>query len=354
MEPREARTIPSLDGLRAISIVLVLLGHGIGGAEGHSFLFRFALLHADLGVRIFFVISGFLITRLLIEEKERFGSISLRLFYIRRALRILPAFLAYVGVAFALSAFGVIEIPARLWIFVLTYTINFTQSVWQVGHLWSLSVEEHFYMLWPLAMRFASLRACVWIAVTAIFGGVLVRGLFVTTGYELINPQFRYATPLVLGPIAMGCLLAMAQDRVRRFIGAFPQWTGATATAAGIGALLAMDALDLGSANRILRMVMDLVLTGLLARFVFVPGGLAGRVLNSAPLVFVGKLSYSLYLWQQLSMNPFGHAILNRFPWNLLVACAAGCASWFVIETRFLRLRQRFRRVSLSPPAETC
>ena len=144
---RAAGTIPSLDGLRAISIGLVLLGHATRFGLGHSFLFRLAVAHAVLGVDVFFVISGYLITTLLLEEKIKFGTISLRLFYLRRALRILPAFLVFVGTLFVLSALGYIDIPSRLWIFVLTYTSNFTPRVWDVGHLWSLSVEEHFYFL---------------------------------------------------------------------------------------------------------------------------------------------------------------------------------------------------------------
>jgi hypothetical protein len=100
---REAETIPALDGLRALSIGFVILGHAVGFRR--SFALRYSFLHAELGVRIFFIISGFLITTLLLREKEAFGCISLKLFYIRRALRILPAFCAFVATTFILSCF---------------------------------------------------------------------------------------------------------------------------------------------------------------------------------------------------------------------------------------------------------
>src|SRR5580704_11741471 len=115
--------IASLDCLRAVSILLVLASHSIQGT--HSFLFRLLFLHADLGVRVFFVISGFLITNLLMTERAETGGISLRLFYLRRTLRILPAFCLFVGCVAILNAFGIITVPPGNWVYVLTYTFNF-------------------------------------------------------------------------------------------------------------------------------------------------------------------------------------------------------------------------------------
>src|SRR5580692_8626360 len=156
------RRIASLDGLRAVSILLVLTSHSILGT--HSFAFRLLFLHADLGVRVFFIISGFLITTLLLNERAESGGISLRLFYIRRTLRILPAFYLFVGTVAILNALGVIAVPPGNWVYVLTYTLNFDpHPPWVLGHLWSLSVEEQFYLLWPLVMRFA--RRSMWTVV---------------------------------------------------------------------------------------------------------------------------------------------------------------------------------------------
>jgi len=338
-----AKTIPSLDGLRAVSIGLVLLGHGIGLGE-HSFWFRAAFYHARLGVDVFFVISGYLITSLLLKEKANFGSLSLRLFYIRRSLRILPAFVVFVGSVFALNALGWTNIPSRQWIFVLTYTINFALPVaWDVGHLWSLSVEEHFYLLWPLAVRFAGIRTCVALAVTAIFAGIFIRMLYVITGYELVSSKLQFATPYVVGPIAMGCLLAMAGPAVPRTILGARRWMG-PATLTAIIAILLMDAVTPGSAHRLREIVINLLLTFVVARFVFLPTGLAAACLNSRPFSFVGKLSYSLYLWQELFMNPYSTAMICRFPWNVMGSCGLACASYFMIETPFLKLRKDFRR----------
>src|SRR5580692_3186106 len=117
------RRIASLDGLRAVSILLVLTSHSIQGT--HSFVFRLLFLHADLGVRVFFVISGFLITSLLLHERAESGSISLGLFYLRRTLRILPAFCLFVGCVAILNAYRIIHVPPGNWVYVLTYTFNY-------------------------------------------------------------------------------------------------------------------------------------------------------------------------------------------------------------------------------------
>jgi peptidoglycan/LPS O-acetylase OafA/YrhL len=130
--------IPSLDGLRAVSIVLVLIGHAFPGKTWfgpHGFALRAIFLHSDLGVRVFFVISGFLITGLLLNERSSFGAISLRLFYIRRALRLLPAFFLYVGSVGLLSILGVIPVPAWFWLYVWTYTV----TSFQVYGCWAIS-----------------------------------------------------------------------------------------------------------------------------------------------------------------------------------------------------------------------
>ncbi|MEO7329892.1 MAG: acyltransferase, partial [Minicystis sp.] len=158
-----ARRIPSLDGLRAISILVVLFGH-MAGTRNFAFSFLDRLPTSELanfGVRVFFVISGFLITRLLFEEHARSGTVSLRGFYLRRTLRIFPAFYVFVAVVLVLDRLGKITLLPYDALTALTYTMNFHPTAsrsWQVGHLWSLSVEEQFYLLWPAIVLFTRPR----------------------------------------------------------------------------------------------------------------------------------------------------------------------------------------------------
>ncbi len=336
--------IPSLNGLRAVSIGFVLLAHGIGFSQDHSFTFRLFLLHGNLGVRIFFVISGFLITTLLLKERLKLGSICLKLFYVRRFLRILPPFVLFAIALVVLQTLGYLYIPGLLWAHILTYTVNFTSGVWSTDHLWSLSVEEQFYLLWPLALRFVRLGTCAWIAIGSVFAGILIRGLDSITGIQLVNPDLRLAFPFVAGPIATGCLLAMAAPQVRDFILRHPNWFGSVALFAATMIVLLLDTFEFGKAAQFVELPKDVLLTLCVARFVFLPIGLVAAVLNSAPAVFIGKLSYSLYLWQQLFLNPFSDALICRFPLNLCAAFAVAWLSYTLVEKRFFALRKRFRR----------
>jgi peptidoglycan/LPS O-acetylase OafA/YrhL len=201
--------IPSLDGLRACSIMLVLLGH-LNGTLRYPFaeLVRHFGDVANLGVRVFFVISGFLITHLLLEEWDKTNSISLRGFYIRRVFRIFPAFYTFVAAVALLTLAGIIVVP---WVdlgFAATYTINFVErKPWHVGHLWSLAVEEQFYLLWPLCLAALTIGRARRIAVGAIALAPLLR-----IGVWYLLPEYRplisKAFPTICDTIATGCMLA--------------------------------------------------------------------------------------------------------------------------------------------------
>ncbi|MGH9888077.1 MAG: acyltransferase family protein, partial [bacterium] len=135
-----------------------------------------AHVFGDIGVRAFFVLSGFLITTLLLRERARDGTISLRGFYLRRALRIFPAFYAYLAVLIVLRAAGTIAPSNSDLAFAGTYTMNFhAERAWQVGHLWSLSVEEQFYLAWPLTLIVLGTRRALILALAAIAVAPLVR-----------------------------------------------------------------------------------------------------------------------------------------------------------------------------------
>ena len=149
----------SINGLRAISIFLVLTHHFI---LQYNILKNFKdvrwmgpilklLNDGQLGVNVFFVISGFLITSLLLQEEAKTKRVSLKNFYIRRTLRIFPAYYFLLLVYFILQLLGYIHISNQAWLTSVTYTKYFNWSAdWYTRHAWSLSIEEHFYILWPL------------------------------------------------------------------------------------------------------------------------------------------------------------------------------------------------------------
>src|SRR5262249_13186535 len=131
---------------------------------------------ANLGVRTFFVISGYLITTLMLQERERTGRISLRHFYLRRTFRIFPPFYAFLAVLIGLPAAHLIHVSGRSLLMSATYTINFrADREWWIGHLWSLSVEEQFYLTWPTIMVLLGAGRAAWSAIAVMAGVPLVR-----------------------------------------------------------------------------------------------------------------------------------------------------------------------------------
>src|SRR5664280_3750068 len=143
--------LPSLDGWRAFSIAMVLGSHSTfaaGFPKTWHPLFNLAF-DGNLGVRCFFLISGFLITWLMIIEADRSGRVNLRHFYARRALRILPVYFGFLLVIALLQWMTPFVLSRHIWLCNLTFTRNFVEGDFTTDHLWSLSVEEQFYLLWP-------------------------------------------------------------------------------------------------------------------------------------------------------------------------------------------------------------
>ena len=334
--------LPSLDGLRAISIGLVLLGH-LSGTVGMGIVNLGIGDYAHLGVLVFFVISGFLITSLLLSEHAQNGTVSLKLFYARRSIRIFPASYAYLACVCLLWGAGWIVLENRdLW-HALTYTVNYlAKPSWQIGHLWSLSVEEQFYLLWPFAFVSLGPRRAIWVAAFVIVLGPVARAaawLFLrhTPYYEM--SMF----PMVADSLATGCLLARTRgwlETQRWYLRLFTPWASLLVLGASllinrytgytVVSVVGTSALNIGVAI-------------LIHRCVYLSRGWTGRVLNWRPVVFVGVLSYSLYLWQQLFLNRHSTAWVNAFPQNLLFAVTAALGSYLLLEKPLLRLRHRLR-----------
>ena len=334
--------IPSLDGLRAVSILMVLFSH-LSGTAGFVAWKQVGML-AGFGVRVFFVISGFLITTLLLNEEEKTGTVSLRHFYLRRTLRIFPPFYVYVGAIALASALGWIALQRWDLLSALTYTTNYHHHrAWYLGHAWSLSVEEQFYLLWPFIMKALGPRRAANVALGAIVLAPLLRfGLLVGTPW--LRPGIGESFPTVADAIATGCWLACnrarvdASERLQAFLRSGWFWlvpalalAAASAPSAKLDCLLGVTITNLG--------------VGLLIeRAVRYPDFASGRFLNARPVVFIGTLSYSLYLWQQPFLNRKSSLWISHFPQSLALAFAAALLSYYLVERPSLRLRALIER----------
>jgi peptidoglycan/LPS O-acetylase OafA/YrhL len=335
-----ARTsrLPSLDGLRAMSIGLVLVAH-LAHQPGLIPLPTLVLDSlATLGVRVFFVISGFLITTLLLAEKDRSGSISLRSFYFRRTMRIFPPFYAYVAVIALAAAAGWIHLHPDDLLAAVTYTVNYHHDrSWYVGHAWSLAVEEQFYLLWPFVFSYLGARRAALVGLATIVVSPLLRVILLK-----FAPTFRVGIgetfPTVADAIATGCLLACYRERFatsRRWLTHLQgPWGWALPVAGLVAAFSPWTTLGFLAGQTI----SNIGIAVLIERLVRFPTAGVARLFNLRPVVYLGTLSYSLYLWQQPFMAP-GAAWPGPFPWNLLAAFAAALGSFYLIERPALRLR---------------
>jgi peptidoglycan/LPS O-acetylase OafA/YrhL len=335
--------IPSLDGLRAVAISLVLLAHA-HQTSGFPDLGRFGMLlgFGSLGVDVFFVLSGFLITTLLCREAERSNRVNLRAFYARRAIRILPAYVCFLLFVAALQTAGHADIPGRDWLAALTYTMNFQQKpAWDVGHLWSLSIEEHYYLLWPPLFALLPRRQAVRALLAVLAVQPMIRWT-VLIAFPTWTPMTDLWTFTRFDTIAAGSLLALlARDpSCREYLdSAARYWLVA------FGAL--MIGLGAGAASGKVAVGVTPSITAIsLAILVWAATRRGPRILEHPVAVTVGIGSYSLYLWQQVFLNPHNTSWWTRFPENLLLSVVAAWASYKLVERPFLRIKVRFRVVN--------
>lgn len=333
--PQSLRRIPSLDGLRAVAIGLVLAGH-LSGVGQSWFPFRTGKL-GDLGVRVFFVLSGYLITSLLLGELSRTGTISLPMFYFRRTLRIFPAYYVFVLVVVVAAGLGALVLLPGDVTSAVTYTSNFhIERSWWLGHTWSLAVEEQFYLLWPMTVLWAGRRRAALVAAAVLVVAPASRVLI--TGFV---PSWRLGVgeffPTIADALATGCLLAFFGDRLWQD----ERFRRVLRSPLALGALL-VAIVTLNRLQPVLRFslplgesLLNLAIALVIGRCMWLPG----RLLNSRPLVWLGQLSYSVYLWQQLFLRHGEEAL--GFPWNLAAVTVAAGASYYLVESPCLRLRDR-------------
>lgn len=363
-----ANHLPTLDGWRAIAIALVLFSHGLDGltalansltagatsaglAEARPALKLLGLL----GVQIFFGLSGFLITNRLLAEEARHGRISLPAFYLRRSFRILPAALVFLLVIGGLAAIGLLPVSLDRWLATVFFMANYSHAEpsWYLAHFWSLAVEEHFYFVWPaLFLVLPALRKRCALVLTAALAVALWRALALK--YQLTDDspaQFWGRTDIQADALLWGVLLALAWDApaARQVLSRLlSQRAALPLLLLTLLGLQCLQTLDWKLALPLITLKAVLIPLALLATQVQ-PEGWAGRLLESRAFVWVGRLSYSLYLWQQLFLVWDGKqapalAPLQHLPWNWLALLACAVLSYRFIEQPMIALGQRWQK----------
>jgi peptidoglycan/LPS O-acetylase OafA/YrhL len=355
-EPMKHGYLPTLDGWRAIAIVAVIVDHAFGLEFQEKFPALFSVTRiGPNGVSLFFAISGFLICSRLLEEQASTGRISLSGFYIRRASRILPPAMMYLVIIGLLGIGGVILVSSwEWWSSVLFFRNYLPPSMISRGwggytvHYWSLAVEEHFYLLWPALLIISEPKRAKWVAAGLaalvscwrswdlrheVFEGH-VRGLL-----------FGSRTDIRLDGLLMGCLAALlvAEPEWRFFfLRVMKSWAWA---ACAIGYLC----LQITFRHHYYTILESILLAIIIASTVLRPETWVGRILELGWMRWIGRLSYSLYLWQQLFLvqgAKYPWSWLQKFPLNCLSLITVAALSYRFVERPMIRLGHR-----LAPPS---
>lgn len=343
--PRVSR-IPCLDGIRALSIMLVILSHATGTVGGPP-MEPGLLALGELGVRIFFVISGFLITTLLLAEYNREGSISLGRFYLRRTFRIFPAMYFLVLCMVFADTMGWITLRPGDVFHAATYTTNyhFARS-WELAHIWSLSVEEQFYLIWPALFLLFGIKGAIGASALLVLVAPFLRMLT-----YLFFPEQRLSIGssfhTVADSIAIGCVFAYIRPWLsQKAVYLRVQRSGLFACLLVLiiflftryeGRLYFQYAVEMPVSNLAIMLFIDWCLRNKDSAF--------GRLLEWQPMVSLGLMSYSLYLWQQPFLNRNSEEWFTSLPAGLVLTFAAALFSYHVIERPFLRWRPRVEQV---------
>ncbi len=325
--------VPSLDGLRGFSILLVVVGH-IGGTRGtHPSL---DVLHqlGNWGVKFFFVISGYIITRLLLAEFERDNRIALGAFWMRRVARIVPAYIVYAASMAAASWIGVVALEKNDLAAALSFTMNYQEvRSWYLNHCWSLSVEEQFYLVWPFAVLLLARSRLIAACLAILCAAPLIRlGMWSLLGSSP-TAMTRYL-PAIADTLAAGSLLAALETRapgraLATLIAPEATWIWlACAFAVPAGLFHFSPGLYYVAGQSAAVIAIAFCIAGCIRS----PQCGFGRLINRPVFIWHGLISYSLYLWQEPFLNTFDVGFATTFPLNVALAYGAAILSYTCVE----------------------
>jgi peptidoglycan/LPS O-acetylase OafA/YrhL len=351
--------LPTLDGLRAVAVLTVVVAHS-------EFLFRG--VPGDLGVSAFFVLSGFLITRLLVREREESGEVSIRRFYARRIMRIFPAYYVFLLFSYVLDARAGQQWSPALLGSAATYTVNYFNALnhhpnTSIAHAWSLAVEEQFYLLWPIVFVVLAARGrrTVIAGVSLMAFAAMAWRSWLTLGAHADVSYIYNAFDTRFDNLAVGCLLALVVDRDRVVAAAESlarrSWYPLVSLAMLLTSRLALPnayhysigfTVDAALLAVLIVQLLQLHHTGLWSW------------LEWQAVRYLGAISYPIYLYHQwggsIGRRVAVHGAAVEFGAGLLATIALASGSYYVVERPFLKLKGRYasaKRANTSEGART-
>jgi peptidoglycan/LPS O-acetylase OafA/YrhL len=355
VQSHQPQVIPSLDGIRAISVLIVVLGHS--GLE--------ALVPGGLGVTIFFFLSGYLISTLLLAENERTGGINISKFYARRMLRLMPPLFISLAIAYALTYAGLLAgritntgLAAQLLYFANYYGLYFDpgNSIPDgTGILWSLAVEEHFYIFYPLCLTLLLGSALQPRTIGTLLGiacvVVLAWRMYLVQSPNFVSDRTYYASDTRIDSIIYGCMLAVVVNPARELHGrgtmSSAQWAVlATAASTLILTLVYRDPAFRETARYSIQGLALMPLFYFAVRF---SGSQLFTLLNSPWAIRLGTYSYAIYLIHYVVIRLITKNVPTiaampfiLFPITLLISIAYAAAVDRFVDRYFKQLRRKY------------
>jgi peptidoglycan/LPS O-acetylase OafA/YrhL len=347
-----------LDGIRAIAALMVMFSHFTPywpQETPGSFINHIAVI-GQSGVSLFFALSGFLITRILIATKT--DEHYFKNFYLRRTLRIFPLYYGFLVFYYWVYPFLIhqpltpFSAQVPYWLYFQDFTLTFFREMSGPSGFWSLAIEEHFYLLWPAIIYFIPIRKIPWAVAGAIVVSVLTRIFLAASDHEVFYFTFSRTDELSLG--ALMAYLQFGSPNKRRAVYCF------TGFIAGMVAILALWSLSSGDAISSVQVIKYCIVAVTLSSLIgfcvsLSNGNLIKRMLQSKPLAYTGKISYGLYVFHPVCFELYdvyvskGSLIVDfilSFGFTFLIASL----SYKYFESYFLRLKKRFSyKASLQP-----
>ena len=345
------RVIPSLNGWRAVAIIIVLLAHERFAADYSNIKFHWfsdKLIYGILGVQIFFVLSGFLITVLLIKEQIKHKRINIGSFFIRRIIRIFPVLYLYLITVLLLNNLLDLQLPINSLIGPLLYIHNFHFSPdnWIIGHTWSLSVEEQFYLIWPFLFQRQNKSVFI-ILLLLILIPIINIIVYKYPQYQnfLFAPFLQPASSIFCG--ALMAITIVKTHTLFDFRKLFHP-------VGLVLAILLMDMVYFFSQRAMLGKlllpfgdtIVNVCICYAILYSLIIRNGYFYKLLNFKWMFFLGTISYSIYIWQQLFIIPKGTfpkiEIYSYYPINIVFAIGIAILSYYGFEKPFLNLKKKF------------
>jgi len=341
-----------LDGVRGVAAIMVMLFHFINGLTYSGAFFQFVKKVSFLGqtgVSLFFVLSGFLITRILIQQKSQ--PFYFKKFYFRRALRIFPLYFLFLIIYFIIISIFNHSFSLNSFFYYVVYIQNFAMTFhWNITgpeHLWSLAVEEHFYLCWPLFVYFVDRKYLYHFII-----GMIILSIFIRIYLIHQNLESFYFTFSRLDELSFGCLLALKELRNELSLKKFKfNKTTITIICFFCISILLIWYLLSGAGNNIIQIFKYTILGYIYYIFIGLIIQLdmhhcIKKLFTSFPLTFSGKISYGLYIYHPLCFLLLNYVMDNHFLFlnflfSIIFTYLISFISFYYFENPFIKLKKK-------------